>query len=338
MKKILINGAAGFLGSHIEYRLKAEGHFVVSVARKQPPYRKSVADELNILDLTNPFDLHHHYFRHHFDEVWQLAGDVGGLGHIGTGLHDADILTNSLKINLHTLEAIRRNPVGKIFFASSACVYPDLYYAPAEVEWDLLDHAYLRSSDGRTPEAAAYPANPTNEFGWEKLFSERLYTAYSKAYGIDIRIGRLGNTYGPYCTWDGDRAKVVAAICRKVAQASYAQPIEIWGDGNQTRSFTYVDDAIEGMIRLMASRYDKPLNIAFDKIVTINHLVDTVGRIANKVVGIVHTDGPVGARGRTSDNTLIRQVLDWEPTTPLWDGLKITYPWIAGQVLTKTPA
>lgn len=328
MKKVLILGAAGFLGSALEHRLKAEGHFVVSVARHKPVYRESVADELNILDLTEPADLHFHFSRHHFDECYQLASQVGGLGYIGTGDHDADILAQSVKINLHTLEAIRNTKAcGKIFFASSQCVYPDPGIDPFAQE-RILPIPACRESDA---------SFNTFAFGQEKLFAEKLYDAYARNHGIKIAIGRLGNTYGSFCEWREPRSKVVAAICRKVSQAPYGVPIDLWGDARQTRSFTYVDDAVEGMIRLMASDYSKPVNIASAETVSIEQLFEQVCQIAGKILGWQKVDGPVGNRSRSSDNTLCRKVLDWEPRTTLVEGLRKTYPWIAEQALTANP-
>ncbi len=322
MKKIYILGAAGFLGSHLEHRLKAEGHYVVSVARKLPPFRKSVADELNFLDLTNPADFHSHFFRHSFDEVYQLAGNVGGLGHIAVGDNDAAILTESTKINLHTLEAITRTQsAGKILFASSQCVYPDII------------------EDGEhSPPAEEDASFNTFPFAQEKLYAEKLYDAYARNHGLKIAIARLGNIYGPYSTYDGARAKAPAAICRKVAQASYGGTVELWGDGTQTRSFTYVDNAIEGMIRLMAADYPGPVNIAHSETVTIAELFDSVLRVAGKILAPKWIDGPTGVMARGSDNTLCRSVLQWEPTTSLFNGLSETYHWIAKQVLTKANA
>jgi nucleoside-diphosphate-sugar epimerase len=332
MKKVLVLGAAGFLGSAIEHRLKAEGCYVVSVARKPPSFRKSVANERNILDLTNPADFHSHFFRHHFDECYQLAGEVGGLCYIGTGDHDADILTNSLKINLHTLEAIRKTQAcEKILFASSQCVYPDRFEIDpfaAERFGGVVDAAH-KETDAHFD---------TFAFGQEKLFSEKLYDAYRRNYGIDCRIARIGNTYGPYSTYDGDRAKAPAAICRKVAQAPYAGIVDIFGDGQQRRSFTYVDDVIDGLIRLMASDYNQPVNIAHSETVTIQELFETTCRVANKVLAWRPSEGPVGVQARGSDNTLCKKVLGWEPTTSLWNGLAVTYPWVRDQVLTKAEA
>lgn len=331
MKKVLILGAAGFLGQHLEYRLKAEGHFVVSVARKHPLYRKSIADELNILDLTNPAEFHIHFFRHEFDEVYQLAGNVGGLGHIGTGLHDAEILTESVKINLHTLEAIRKTGnVGKILFASSQCVYPD------KVEVDPFQSERIAEAVLAHKESDAH--FDTFAFGQEKLFAEKLYDAYARNYNFNVRIARIGNTYGPYSTYDGDRAKAPAAICRKVAQAGYGCVVDLWGDATQTRSFTYVDDVIEGVIRLMAADLDVgagPINLASSEMVTVEQLFETVCAVAGKILAWRASEGPTGVRTRGSDNTLCKQVLAWEPSTSLHEGLSQTYPWIKEQVLTK---
>jgi nucleoside-diphosphate-sugar epimerase len=327
MKKCLILGASGFIASHLEYRLKRDGHHVVSVARKHPPFRKSVADELNFLDLANPPEFHAHFYRHsYFDEVYQLAGSVGGLGYIGTGQHDAEILTNSLKINLHTLEAVRKTGnVGKIFFASSQCVYPDTSV----------------SVDPFAAERIAPPIQPWREgdasfntfaFGQEKLFAEKLYDAYHRNYGLGISIGRIGNTYGPYSVWESERAKAPAALCRKVAASAYGVPVDIWGSAQQTRSFTYVDDVIDGILKLMAADYPMPVNIANAETVTIAELFDTICRVANKVIAYKPVPGPTGSMHRGSDNTRCKQVLNWEPETPLWKGIGMTYPWIREQV------
>jgi GDP-D-mannose 3',5'-epimerase len=332
MKKVLITGASGFLGGHLEHRLKAEGHYVVSVAHKPPPFRKSVANEYAILDLTNTADFHHHFFRHRFDECFQLAGEVGGLGYIGTGHHDAAILVNSVNINIHTLEAIRKTQAcGKIFFASSQCVYPDRF----EIDPFAAERIPFEINDPNNRECDA--SFDTFAFGQEKLFSEKLYDAYSRNYGLKVCIGRLGNTYGPYSVWNGERAKAVSAICRKVAQA-YGEPVGLWGDAQQTRSFTYVDDAIEGMIRLMDADYNQPVNIASSELVTIEELFETACKVAGKVLGYKTSDGPVGVKSRGSDNTLCRKVLGWEPTISLAEGIALTYPWIAKQALTKVTA
>lgn len=332
MKKVLICGAAGLLGSHLEYRLKAEGAYVVSVARKPPPYRKSVADELNILDLTNGPEFHSHFFRHHFDEVYQCAGLVGGLGYIGTGDHDADILRESLQINLHTLEAIRRTQAcDKIFFASSQCVYPDRF----EVDPFAGERPIVIGNQGSVLHRETDAHFDTFAFGQEKLYAEKLYDAYARNYGVNVRVGRIGNTYGPYCPWDGNRSKAPAAICRKVARAEYAGIVDLWGNASARRSFTYVDDTIDGILRLMASDYNQPVNIAHGDTVTIQELFETTCRVANKVLAFRSAEGPVGVQARGSDNTLCRKVLNWEPQTSLSAGLAITYPWVRDQALKE---
>jgi nucleoside-diphosphate-sugar epimerase len=263
-----------------------------------------------------------------------LAGSVGGLNFIGVGDFDSDILSNSIKINLHTLEAIKRTGgVGKIFFASSQCVYPDVLDVDPFANERLVSPEYLVHSPCRESDASFN----TFAFGQEKLFAEKLYDAYARNHDFKIAIGRIGNTFGPYCEWREPRSKVVAALCRKVAMASYGAPIPLWGDGQQSRSFTYVDDTIDGMIRLMAADYDKPVNIAHAEPVTIQELFETICSIAGKVMAWKPTEGPTGVRARTSDNRLCLEVLGWEPTTSLRDGLKETYPWIAKQALTNIP-
>jgi GDP-D-mannose 3', 5'-epimerase len=332
MKKILILGAAGFLGSHLEHRLRAEGHFVVSVARSQPKYRRSVAHEFNFLDLTNPVDFHHHWHRHDFDECYNLAGEVGGVGFIGTGIHDADILSNSVMINLYTLNAMRKtNSHARILFVSSQCVYPDRFEIDpfaGERHVDCFPAPYpFKESD------ASFNTFP---FAQEKLFSEQLYAAYANNYGFDVRIARLGNTYGPYCTWDVPRAKAPAAICRKVAQAPYAGVVPLWGSAQAVRTFTYVDDAVDGLIRLMASTYNKPVNIASHEEVTIAELFATICKAAGKVLAWEpDMNHPTGVSHRGSDNSLCRSILQWEPPTSLWNGIAETYKWVAEQALTK---
>ena len=252
MKKVLITGAAGFIGTHLERRLKDDGHFVVSAGRKPPKYGANIADEFHVLDLRDRASTYSLMVRYKFDEVYQLAGDVGGLGYIATGEYDAEIMTNSTRINIAVLEAARQAKLGKIFFASSQCVYPDT------IEIDPF-------ASERIPDTIIQPwreqdACFTRNFAFakEKLYAEALYEAYARNYGIEVRIGRVGNTYGPYSTWDGDRAKSVASICRKVAAAPYAGTVKLWGDGTQRRSFTYVDDVIDGMLRLMESDYSGP--------------------------------------------------------------------------------
>lgn len=334
MKKILILGAAGFLGQHLEYRLKADGHFVVSASRSHPKYRPSVADEFHIVDLREVRDVHTLMARHPFDQVYQLAGDVGGLNHIGTGFHDADIMTNSIHINLTVLDAARRIKPGRIFFASSQCVYPDRF------EIDPFAGERLVSELNLMPRLFAErdASFDTFAFAQEKLFAEKLYDAYHRNHGLDIRIGRIGNTYGPYCTWQGPRAKAPAALCRKVAEAAYAGVVDIIGDGQQSRSFTYVDDAVEGMIRLMETNYWKPVNIASREVVTIGQLFEAICHVSGKILAGRSVNGPVGVHSRGSDNTLCRHILGWEPKISLFDGLERTFPWIVEQILRKADA
>jgi nucleoside-diphosphate-sugar epimerase len=334
MKKILILGAAGFLGQHLEYRLKRDGHHVVSVARRQPPFRRSVADEFNILDLTNPPEYHHHFFRHSFDHVYQLAGNVGGLTFIGDRSNDADVLVQSLKINLNVLEIMRLSGfAGKVLFSSSQCVYPD---PPVHVDPFSSERVPAKPVESNFAEKDA--SFDTFAFGKEKLFSEALYDAYYRNHGIKVAIARIGNTYGPYCVWDGPRAKAPAALCRKIAEVPYGGVVDIIGSGAQTRAFTYVDDVIDGLIRLMEADYPLPVNISHAEQVSVVELFEIICRIANKIVAWKPVDGPVGVQARGSDNTLCKKVLGWQPETQLWHGMALTYPWIRDEsqkALTK---
>lgn len=331
MKKILILGGSGFLGGHLEHRLKSEGHFIVSAGRSRPKFRESVANEFHVIDLRDQHLVNVVMARHEFDQIYALASNSGGLGHIATGENDVAILTDSLKINMAVCEAAGHIKPGKIFFASSQCVYPD--HDPGV---DPFAQERIPDPKHLVPRACKETDASFNTFPFaqEKLFAETLYRTHAAAYGFEIRIGRLGNTYGPHCTWDGPRAKAVAALCRKVCQAPYAGSVELWGSGNQTRTFTHVDDAVEGMIRLMAADYDKPVNIASSQAVTIDELLETICRLAGKIVGRKFVEGPVGVSHRVSDNTLCRQVLNWEPRIGLELGLAITYPWIRDQVMT----
>jgi GDP-D-mannose 3', 5'-epimerase len=322
MKKILLLGAAGFVGQHLEYRLKRDGHFVVSVGRSQPKYRPSIADEFHQQDLRRPDAVHYLLGRIDFDEVYQAAGDVGGLGHIGVGSNDFAIMSNSALININVLKTVQGR-VGKILFTSSQCVYPSSFVNL----YNLQGHQESETFGCKEDEASF----DTFPFAQEKLFSERLYAAS----GMPHAIARLGNTFGPYCTWDGPRAKAPAAICRKVAEAPYAGTVDLWGDGMATRSFTYVDDVVDGLIRLMAADYAGPVNIASSEMVTIAGLFETVCSVAGKIHAWRPTPGPEGVRGRNSDNGWCQALLGWEPTTSLEDGLRQTYPWISEQCLTN---
>lgn len=329
MKRTFVLGGSGFLGSHLCARLKADGAHVTAVSRHYPAYDFRPADEYWVKDLTLPFEFPP---TDEIEAVYQLAGEVGGLGYIQNPVHDFDIMERSTRININTIEACRKAEVPRIFFASSACVYPDLSVFPENAEYDILDSRFIKPNPGFTPEWSAYPAEPINAFGWEKLYAERLWEAYGRKTGAAVRIGRLGNTYGPYCAWEGDRAKVIASLCRKVSSVSYAGQFAIWGDGRQVRSFTYVDDAVEGIVRLMASDCDIPLNIASDEAVTISELCSRITAVAGKIVAWTHEPGPVGVRGRVSCNALIREKLGWEPSISLREGLKKTYPWVKEQV------
>ncbi len=317
MARILVTGAGGFIGHHLAKRLKAEGHWVRGVDIKQPEFEPTHADEFRILDLRrweNCLEA-----TQGVDEVYALAADMGGMGFISS--HHAQILHNNALINIHTIEAARQNGVQRYLYTSSACIYPE----------------YLQTETDVTPlkESDAYPAQPQDAYGWEKLITEHLCTHYRNDYGLQTRIVRFHNIYGPLGTWEGGREKAPAAMCRKVAEAEDGGTIEIWGDGEQTRSFCYIDDCVEGLIRLMASDFAEPLNLGSDQLVTINELAMIVAEIAGKTIHLEHVEGPQGVRGRNSDNSLCREVLGWEPPTRLEEGLIPTYRWIEQQVINK---
>jgi nucleoside-diphosphate-sugar epimerase len=321
MKSALVCGGGGFIGSHMVKRLKAEGFWVRAVDLKYPEFAETVADDFVIADLRDPLECRRIIDRS-FTEIYQLAADMGGAGYIFTGEHDADVMHNSATINLNILDACVRRNNKRIFYSSSACMYPE--------------HNQLDPNAPVTRESSAYPANPDSEYGWEKLFSERLYLAYSRNYGLQSRIARYHNIFGPEGTWTGGREKAPAALCRKVAEARDAGSIEIWGDGKQTRSFLYVDECIEGTLRLMRSDFQGPVNIGSDEMVTINDLARMIIDIAGKRLSIEHIPGPLGVRGRNSDNALIKEKLGWAPSLPLKQGLAKTYPWIVNQVRRNT--
>jgi GDP-D-mannose 3',5'-epimerase len=314
----LVCGAGGFIGGHLVHRLKREGFWVRGVDLKRPEYGETSADEFVVGDLRR-YDLCADVIDRPFDEVYQLAADMGGAGYIFTGQHDADIIHNSATINLNVADLCRRQGVGRLFFSSSACVYPAGNQADADAP--------------NCEEASAYPASPDSEYGWEKLISERLYQSYGRNYGMACRIARYHNIFGPSGTWDGGKEKAPAAVCRKVAQAVDGGEIEIWGDGRQTRSFLYIDECIEGTLLLMRSGFAGPVNIGSEEMVSINQLVDMVCAIAGKRLHKRHIAGPMGVRGRRSDNRLIAETLGWQPTQRLMDGLEKTYAWIESQLL-----
>jgi GDP-D-mannose 3', 5'-epimerase len=314
MKKALVLGAGGFIGGHLVKRLKREGFWVRGVDLKFNEHAETEADDFLLGDLREQ-SVCRSVVDAKFDEVYQLAADMGGAGYIFTGEHDADIMHNSATINLNILDACLKRNIKNVFYSSSACMYP----------------AY-NQEDPDNPNCAedsAYPAAPDSEYGWEKLFSERLFLAYNRNYGMKNRVARYHNIFGPEGTWDGGKEKAPAAVCRKVALAKDGQDIEIWGDGLQTRSFLYVDECIEGTIRLLRSaQFEGPVNIGSEEMVTINQLVDIVSDIAGKTVGKNHIPGPVGVRGRNSDNRLIQEKLGWAPSQSLRAGLETTYQWI----------
>jgi nucleoside-diphosphate-sugar epimerase len=314
----LVLGAGGFIGGHLANKLKREGFWVRGVDLKHNEHQGLPIDDFVIGDLRDQ-QIVAKVINQPFDEVYQLAADMGGAGYIFTGNHDADVMHNSATINLNVAHQSVKAGVKKIFYSSSACMYP---------EYNQLDPANPKLS-----EDSAYPAAPDSEYGWEKLFSERLYFAFKRNYGLNVRVARFHNIFGPFGTWTGGKEKAPAAMCRKVAEAKEGGEIEIWGDGLQTRSFLYIDECLEGIKRLMDSEtFFGPVNIGSEEMVTINQLVEYITEIAGKKLSIKHIDGPLGVRGRNSDNKLIKEKLGWAPSQPLKDGLKKTYDWINKQI------
>jgi nucleoside-diphosphate-sugar epimerase len=311
-----VNGAGGFIGSHLVKRLKSEGFWVRGADLKRPEYSATAADDFVVGDLRDPEVVAD--VMNGIEDVYQLAADMGGAGYIFTGEHDAAVMHNSALINLNTLQIGVEAGVKRFFYSSSACIYP---------EFNQMD-----PDNPVCTESSAYPAGPDSEYGWEKLFSERLYLSYMRNYGVHVRIARFHNIFGPDGTWDGGKEKAPAALCRKVAQAPEGGEIEIWGDGKQTRSFLYVDECVEGVRRLMESDFTGPVNIGSEEMVTINQLAELVMDVAGKELGIHHIKGPLGVRGRNSDNKLIFEKLGWRPNRPLREGLQKTYAWVANQV------
>ena len=317
MKQALVCGAGGFIGSHLVKRLKKEGFWVRGVDLKYPQFAETQADDFVIADLRDPVNCRGVVDRR-FDEVYQLAADMGGAGFVFTGQNDADIMHNSALINLNMLEACHRRNTTRIFYSSSACMYPE--------------HNQLDPDDPNCTEDSAYPADPDSEYGWEKLFSERLYLAFARNHGMEVRVARYHNIFGPEGTWRGGREKAPAALCRKVAMAEDGDSIEVWGDGKQTRSFLYIDECVEGTLRLTRSDFQGPVNIGSDEMISINDFVDMIAEIAGKDITRNHIEGPEGVRGRNSDNTLIEERLGWAPSQPLREGVRKTYEWIEEQV------
>ncbi len=316
-KRALVLGAGGFIGSHLVTRLKQAGYWVRGVDLKRPEFSPSTADDFVIADLRDPV-LVRDVYDSHFDEVYQLAADMGGAGFVFTGDNDAAIMHNSAMINMNVLEQARIEGCGKIFYSSSACIYP---------ERNQMD-----PDKPVTAEGSADPAAPDSEYGWEKLFSERMYFAYARNYGITVRVARFHNIFGPEGTWAGGREKAPAALCRKVAEAPEGGEIEIWGDGKQTRSFLYIDECLDGVRRLVESDFEGPVNIGSEEMISINDFAALVMEVAGKRVAVRHVPGPLGVRGRNSDNQLIRERLGWAPSQTLEAGVRKTYAWIAKQV------
>lgn len=323
MKRALVCGAGGFIGSHLVKRLKKEGYWVRGVDLKNPDFSKTEADEFVIGDLRNPnvceqVATYNTAYEKDFDEVYQLAADMGGAGYIFSGDNDADVMHNSALINLNMLHLHRKYK--KIFYSSSACMYPE--------------HNQLDPDNPNCSEDSAYPANPDSEYGWEKLFSERLYMAYNRNYGVDVRIARFHNIFGEEGTWDGGKEKAPAAMCRKVL-TSFNNTIEMWGDGKQTRSFLYVDECVEGVRRLMESNFKEPVNIGSEEMISIKDFAKMIMTVEDKNLTINHVEGPLGVAGRNSDNRLIKEKLGWEPSQPLIEGITKTYFWIKEQIALK---
>jgi len=340
VKKALVLGAGGFIGSHMVKRLRKEGYWVRGIDLKYPEFSETEANEFIQGDLRDAafvrkcleykgtggkfYEEIPYKYVHTFDEIYQFAADMGGAGFVFTGENDAEIMQNSVTINLNVLEQQRllnrehdRNYT-KIFYSGSACMYPE--------------HNQLDPNNPDCREESAYPANPDSEYGWEKLFSERLYLAYSRNHGIPVRIARYHNIFGPEGTWQGGREKAPAAISRKVAYARDTDTIEVWGDGEQTRSFLYIDECIEATYRLMQSNFIGPVNIGSEEMVTINQLVDTAAKVAGKTIEKKHVEGPLGVRGRNSNNDLVRKKLGWDYSKTLEEGIKETYHWISSQI------
>jgi nucleoside-diphosphate-sugar epimerase len=329
MVTALVLGAGGFIGSHLVKRLKNDGYWVRGVDLKHPEFNKSKADEFIIGDLRDPdvvkkvlkLPQHLQSDKNSFDEIYQLAAEMGGAGYIFIGDNDASIMHNSALINLNVAKYSIKHNIKKLFFSSSACVYPKRYQT--------------ETKDPNLSEKSAYPANPDSEYGWEKLFSERVYLTFHRNYDLNVRIGRFHNIFGPEGTWHGGKEKAPAALCRKVAQAENGEEIEVWGDGEQTRSFLYIDECLEGIRRFMDSNFTGPLNIGSDEMISIQNLAKMIIDISGKRLTIKNVKGPTGVRARNSDNRLIKEKLNWTPSMPLRAGMEKTYNWINSQVMLK---
>lgn len=322
MKKALVCGAGGFIGGHMVKRLKDEGYWVRGVDIKKHEFCTLPADDFVVGDLCDP-RLVESVVDAGIDEIYQFAADMGGAGYIFTGEHDAAVMHNSALCNLNVVHEAYRKKAGKIFYSSSACIYPESIQTDPE--------------NPGLKEEYAYPAQPDSEYGWEKLFSERLYLSYQRNYGIQVRVARFHNIFGPEGTWCGGKEKAPAAMCRKVAEADDGGEIEVWGDGLQTRSFLYIDECIEGVRKLMASDFSGPVNIGSDEMISINGLAMMAADISGKDIQLKHIPGPLGVRGRNSENTLIQDRLHWSPSGSLRFGMEKTYAWISDQVYGLGP-
>ncbi len=320
MKSALVLGGGGFIGTHLVDRLKDEGYYVRAVDLKEPSFSKSRADDFIIGDLTVP-DVVSHAFTNRmlrFDEVYQLAADMGGAGYIFTGENDANVMTNSALINLLVAKNATQYGVGTLFYSSSACIYP---------EYNQLDPL-----NPNCKEDSAYPAAPDSEYGWEKLFSERMYLSYKRNFDLNVHIARYHNVFGPLGTYAGGKEKAPAALCRKVLTAANGSSIDIWGDGEQTRSFLYIDDCIEGTLQLARSGCVGPYNIGSEEMISINDFAEMIIDLSGKTLSINHIDGPLGVKGRSSDNEKVSKELGWEPSMTLHEGITKTYEWIGKEL------
>ena len=316
MKKIVVLGAGGFIGSHLVKRLKKEGHYVIGADIKYPDFSETQADNFLIGDLRN-FDFVNQVIENDVDELYQLAADMGGAGYIFTGLNDANVMHNSAQINLNVAKIAVDKKVKALFYSSSACMYP---------EYNQMD-----PDNPKCAENTAYPALPDSEYGWEKLFSERLYLSFKRNYGLNAKIARFHNIYGEEGAWNNGKEKAPAALCRKVVEANHEGEVEIWGDGQQTRSFLYIEDCLDAVLKLTRSEFSGPYNIGSEEMISINDFAQLIAKVGQKSILIKNIDGPTGVRGRCSDNRLIIEDLKWEPSVNLEKGISFLYNWVKTQ-------